>query len=76
MPDTLSEIHKLSARRQAIWDGASETVPLETQRIAAKLSDLYEDLRMERAQQGSPKRTRESILRRARVESELERLSS
>ncbi len=69
--DTLAEIHSLSARRQAIWAGA-EGYQGEPDSIAKKLGQLYETLRSERAQFTG--RTRQQITRRARVESELERL--
>lgn len=71
-----SEIERLSQRRQALWAGASETAPTEAARLAVKIADLYEELRLERAQYGTGGRTRDQIHKQARVESELERLTT
>lgn len=69
-----AEIHRLSDRRQAVWFGSlGETA--EVARIAVRLADLYERKRFERAQAETGTR-RAEIVRRARVESELERLMS
>lgn len=72
MTDADAEIHRLSARRQEIWRGASDE-PGEAQRIAKQLADLYEERRFTQARSvGS--RSNTEIVRQARVESELERL--
>ncbi len=68
--DVDAEIQRLTARRAAIWAGAESTVG-EVERIGKKLSDLYERKRHDAV---ADRTARPEILRRSRVESELERL--
>ena len=65
-------IHELSQRRQEIWAGAASE-PGEVQRIAKELEELYRERRAAKTH-AEIGRTRGEIVRRARVESELERL--
>lgn len=67
-----AEIERLSRRRQEIWAGAPSE-PGEIKKISDLLAALYEERRTEN---GQPNRTRADVIRRARVESELERLMS
>ena len=70
-----AEIHRLSERRSAIWSGRVVTFQGETQRIAARLAELYEEKRHALARDRSG-RSRDDIVRGARIEAELERLTS
>jgi urease gamma subunit len=67
-------IHELSARRQEIWSGAKPE-PGEVERITKELNELYRERRAGKtvAEMGA---SRAEIVKRARVESELERLIS
>jgi hypothetical protein len=67
-----AEIARLSERRSALWSGAVEGFSGEAAKIAKQLEDLYERKRTAKATEGH--RPRQEIVRRARVESELERL--
>jgi hypothetical protein len=71
--DIDAEIHRLSARRQEIWGGSPDT-PGEAQRLAKQLADLYEERRFTQARSVVGSSSNVEIVRRARVESELERL--
>jgi hypothetical protein len=73
LTETELKIEVLTARRHAIWSGAPEKVVGEAVNIGKQLADLYEQRRHERVRAESG-RTRTEIVRRARVESELERL--
>lgn len=68
----IDEIDRLSRRRQALWAGAPADSPAEVSRITTRLADLYEQKRHDHARTSS--RRRAEIVRRARVEWELERL--
>ena len=67
-------IHAVSRKRQEIWAGAPSE-PGEVERLSKELTDLYRERRASktRAEVGV---TRDEIVKRARVESELERLIS
>ena len=67
-------IHELSQRRQEIWSGAPAE-PGEAARITAELEELYRERRAEKTFTAIG-RSRAEIVRRSRVESELERLIS
>lgn len=67
-----AEIERLSARRQELWADDTRDTTSETSTIAAKLEELYETKRIEQAK--ARVGNREKITRRARVETELERL--
>lgn len=71
--DLDAQIAQVSARRQEIWAGAPSE-PGEVTRLSKQLEDLYEARRMSLAQ--NPTVSRADVIRRARVESELERLIS
>lgn len=64
-----TEIEHFSMRRQQAWASGNTD---EVARITSRLADLYEERRRQRAQDGY--RDRAEIIRRARVESELERM--
>lgn len=66
------EIARLSERRSALWAGDGEGYSGEAAKIASQLEELYERKRTAKATEGH--RPRQEIVRRARVESELERL--
>ena len=71
----IDEIERLSRRRQGLWlSVAPSDGSHEVKRIASRLADLYEQKRHEAAQSTSVRRT--EIVKRARVESELERMMS
>lgn len=67
-----AEIARLVKLRQDIWGGRAEGAPGEAKRIASKLADLYDERRAMEARDRTL--TRADVIRRARVESELERL--
>lgn len=69
-----AEIEKLASRRQAIWFGDAVGAPTEVRSLTAKLADLFEERRIEDARGRTGDRT--EIARRARIETELERLMS
>ena len=66
------EIHRLATRRQDIWFGRAPGESGEVSRLTLQLADLYEERRSEDARFRSGERA--EIVRRARVETELERL--
>ena len=68
----IDEIERLSRRRQALWAGGEPDSGAEVSRIAARLADIYEQKRHDQARTSSVRRV--EIVRRARVEWELERL--
>lgn len=69
------EIDRLSRRREVLWAGeVTAESSREIDRITARLADLYEQKRMDAVQASGARRA--EIVRRARVESELERLMS
>lgn len=72
--ETERRIHELAKRRQEIWAGAASE-PGEVKRLTTELEELYRERRAA-ATQAAVGRTRSEIVRRARVESELERLIS
>lgn len=74
MTTIADQIHDLSRRRTAIWCGGVEN-PVEVDRITKQLADLYDIKRSEIAQRRGYG-TRADIVRRARIESEIERLIS
>lgn len=65
------EIEKLASDRQKLWFGDRPGTPGEATRISNQLADLYEERRALVA--GGD---RDTIVKRARVETELERLMS
>jgi hypothetical protein len=65
------EIERLSARRHALW-AEDRDVSLEVLALTAKLTDLYEAKRISDAKDRAG--AREKITRRARIETELEKL--
>ncbi len=67
-------IHELSQRRQEIWSGATPD-PGEIERISKELQELYRDRRAGKTRE-EVGISRAEIVKRARVESELERLIS
>lgn len=67
------DIEALSRRRQELW--ATGENPAEVASITKKLEALYEDRRITEAQ-STAGRSRKEIVKQARIESELERLSS
>lgn len=69
------EIEALSRQRQRIWFSCEPYRGVEVERITSRLAGLYEQKRHERAQTRA-RASRSDIVRRARVESELERLMS
>lgn len=69
--DVIDEIDRLSRRRQELRLGGEAEDLREVDRITSRLADLYEQKRHEAAQSFG---SRAEIVRRARVESELERL--
>ena len=69
-----AEIERLARRRQEVWSGAPETGPQEVKEITARLAELTERRRVVDAQERAGDRG--TIARRAKVESELERLST
>jgi hypothetical protein len=69
-------ITEASERRQAIWRGREpERFENEAGYLGAKLADLYEQLREARVQARTG-RSRQEVVRRARIELEIERLMS
>ncbi len=72
MTNTSVEIERLSHRRAELWANPLKAAPGEVARIAKRIADLYETRRIERAQDRGLSRA--EIVRRARVETELERL--
>ena len=70
----IAEIERLSRSRQALWFEATPGCGFEVDRLSSRLADLYEQKRHEVAQATGARRS--EIVRRARVESELERLMS
>lgn len=66
--DVTREIEALAKRRQELWHGDGGN-PGEADKIGQRIGDLYEEKRA--LQAGTD---REAIVRRARVETELERL--
>lgn len=69
------EIEALSRKRQAIWFSGEPYRGGDVDRLSSRLTGLYEQKRHELAQRGA-RASRADIVRRARVESELERLMS
>ena len=64
------QIEDLSRRRQELWaTGGGD--PGEVEKLSAQLAALYEERRLDRRE---TKATRDEVVRRARIESELERL--
>jgi hypothetical protein len=72
LAETRKAIHRLSERRQAIWDRSVIGEEGETDRIATELHHLFAEKREYLAGAGSSKRER--IMRAARIEGELEDL--
>jgi len=76
---TIAEIHTeietLSEQRQELWhrlaDGLDLTAQAEVREIDARLTDLWETLRLEKARLRFGER--DDIVRRARAEERLER---
>jgi hypothetical protein len=76
---TIAEIHTeiehLSEQRQELWhhlaDGLDNTAQSEVKDIDARLTDLWETLRLEKARLRFGER--DDIVRRARAEERLER---
>lgn len=68
------EIGKLAEERQQLWSNGENSSGRAVQ-IGRQIADLYEEKRMLIAHQRAGK-SRSDIIRNARVESELERLSS
>jgi hypothetical protein len=70
-----TEIEQLSEQRQELWHRLSDGLDLEAQteikELDAKLVDLWETLRIEKARMRFGER--EEIVRRARAEERLER---
>jgi hypothetical protein len=70
-----TEIELLSEQRQELWHRLSDGLDLETQAkvkdIDARLTDLWETLRIEKARMRFGER--DEIVRRARAEERLER---
>jgi len=74
MTTTTDQINELSRKRHDIWNSGDED-PVEVERITKRLVDLFEEKRSELAKfRGQASRV--DIIRRARIESELERLMS
>ncbi len=71
--DISEQIDQLARRRQYLL--ANESGSDEIARIGKELDALYEDLRIERARDASGL-TRSEIVRRARLDVEIERLMS
>lgn len=71
-PTTMKKIHRASDQRQENWSAHPLTDPMTTKEITDNLHDLWAQYRLERA------RTRHGdraiIIKRSRVERELERL--
>lgn len=74
MTPTQLEIDRLSARRQAVWAGAPETVAQETKMIAKRLEVLYEARREEEC--AAKNGDRDTLKIRAKVETELDKLTT
>ena len=72
--DRDAEIERLSRSRQEIWSGLRIGEPGEIKSISDQLAKLYEERRLDAGE--NPGRSRTDVIRRARVESELERLMS
>ena len=66
-----AEIERVAQRRHAAWRGEFGD-GFEVPRLTAQLHDLYEERRIEDARKRSGNRS--EIARRAKVETELERL--
>lgn len=71
MKSVTESIHEKSRQRQANWAGG---ITQETQHLTQHLDDLYAEKRQQLAQARHGRR--EDIVKRARIESELERLMS
>lgn len=75
IPQIHTEIEHLSEQRQDLWhrlsDGLDLTAQAEIKDLDAKLVDLWETLRVEKARMRFGER--EEIVRRARAEERLER---
>ena len=74
-PEIHTQIEQLSEQRQELWHRLSDGLDLATQaeikELDAKLVDLWETLRVEKARLRFGER--EEIVRRARAEERLER---
>lgn len=66
-----SQIENVSRERQEAWRSGDA---VSVARLTRKLADLYEDRRIERARRS--RGSHEEIVRKARIEVELERLMS
>ena len=74
MKTTTDQINECSSQRQAIWQSGEEN-PAEVERLTKRLVDLFEEKRSDLAKfRGQTSRS--DIIRRARIESEIERLIS
>lgn len=68
--DLIAEIERLSERRQELWTTGEKSE--EVEKITSKLNELYEERRITSARERAGDRA--EITRRAKVETELERL--
>ena len=68
-----NQIEQASRERSEAWSSGDAVV---VARLTAKLADLYEERRIERARLSGSLRNRSDVMRRARIETELERLMS
>ena len=71
MFDVDTRIHEVTQKRQDAWSHGGD--PAEVSRLSQELDFLYEERRIQRA---SIHGSRSEIVRRARIEVELERMMS